>query len=156
MKSLMLNIACGVAILGVGACVDQPTSCDQLPADQNQGNAGCLIVRPAGALMVQQRLGGSWAIPGGTAESGERAACTAARETREETGLDVQIVRHLTTLENGFHIYHCEADVTQALAPRDHVEIQAVDWQSAAERADLHWRFPAQRAEVEALIQQFE
>jgi 8-oxo-dGTP diphosphatase len=36
---------------------------------------------------------GYWALPGGRAESGENAEQTAVREVKEETGIDVEIVR---------------------------------------------------------------
>ena len=55
-------------------CSVAPADCDQLPQDHAVGNAGCLVVVDGSALLVQQRLGGGWSIPGGTAEPGERAA----------------------------------------------------------------------------------
>lgn len=130
--------------------------CAQLPADARVGNAGCLLASDGAVLMVQQRLNGSWALPGGTAESGERAACTAARETREETGLTVQVQLHLLTLDNGFHIYRCAYTGEQALVPQDWIEIRAVAWQDARQRAVVPWRFSAQRDQIEALMRQQE
>jgi len=128
--------------------------CDQLPKDEWVGNAGCLMVRGDRVLMVQQRLNGSWGLPGGTAESGERAVCTALRETLEETGLKVQVEQHLLTLRGGFHIYRCSAADGQTPDPNDWFEIQSAGWKDSRQRAELPWRFASQRKKIEALIQQ--
>ena len=145
---------------GLLVCAVMPMAvqaeCDHLPADARVGNAGCLLASNGAVLMVQQRLNGSWALPGGTAESGERAVCTAARETGEETGLTVQVLQHLLTLDNGFHIYRCAYTGEQALAPQDWIEIRAVAWQDARQRAVVPWRFSAQRDQIEALMRQQE
>ena len=141
-----------VCLLPVVAAAD----CGQLPGDTRVGNAGCLVARAGAVLMVQQRLNGSWALPGGTAESGERAACTATRETREETGLTVQVQQHLLTLDNGFHIFRGTYTGEQTLAPQDWIEIRAVAWQDARQRSVLPWRFAAQRDQIETLMQQQE
>jgi 8-oxo-dGTP pyrophosphatase MutT (NUDIX family) len=42
-------------------------------------------------LLIQRSDNGDWALPGGGHDLGERVAETAVRETREETGLDVEI-----------------------------------------------------------------
>ena len=43
-----------------------------------------------------------WALPKGTPDPGETRAQTALREVREETGLDVEIVRRLDTIQYWF------------------------------------------------------
>lgn len=57
---------------------------------------GVLIVRD-GCLLLGQRLGdhgpGTWAPPGGHLDFGETPATCAARETLEETGLEVFDIR---------------------------------------------------------------
>lgn len=42
-------------------------------------------------LLIQRSDNGDWALPGGGHDVGERIAETAVRETKEETGLDVEI-----------------------------------------------------------------
>lgn len=43
-------------------------------------------------VLTMQRPGGAWCLPGGNADPGEAPEETAVRETREETGLDVEPV----------------------------------------------------------------
>lgn len=49
---------------------------------------------------------GLWSVPGGRIEPGETAEQAAAREVREETGLDVRIGRLLATVEIGDYVVH--------------------------------------------------
>ena len=51
-------------------------------------------------------LGGFWEFPGGKCEPGEAAEVCACREVREETGLDVRIVRPLPTIEHEYPHAH--------------------------------------------------
>ena len=50
-----------------------------------------LVLDDEGRLLIQQVPSGKWGLPGGLCELGESAAETAVRETREETGLDIEI-----------------------------------------------------------------
>jgi len=57
--------------------------------------AGALVRDEVGRLLLVRRgrepAAGLWSLPGGRIEPGETAAEAAAREVREETGLDVEI-----------------------------------------------------------------
>lgn len=148
--------ACRVAVVAALQVAVTPVwaDCRQAPDDHLVGNAGCVLVKGTRVLMVQQRLTGRWGVPGGTAEDDERAVCTAARETREETGLKVRVERHLMTLDDSFHLFRCSYEGEQKLDPQDMFEIRAVDWQDARQRAALSWRFPSQRKKLEVLMRQ--
>lgn len=58
--------------------------------------AGALVVREGELLLVQRgpemaAFPGTWNLPSGYGEAGEPPRLTAARETREETGLEVEV-----------------------------------------------------------------
>lgn len=59
--------------------------------------AGVIIVNEDDKILLVQRghepQVGRWSLPSGRAEPGESAAEAAVREAREETGLEVEIVR---------------------------------------------------------------
>lgn len=61
--------------------------------------ASAVVLRRDGRVLLVQRdrapLEGVWTLPGGRLEPGEDAPRCAAREVREETGLDVRVGAHL-------------------------------------------------------------
>ncbi|MBX7167465.1 MAG: (deoxy)nucleoside triphosphate pyrophosphohydrolase [Pirellulales bacterium] len=71
------------------------------------GDWALVGVRPEG-----KPLAGYYEFPGGKIETGETPDAAAVRETREETGLDVEPVRELLTTQ---HVY-----------PHGHVELHFI------------------------------
>lgn len=73
--------------------------------------ASAVVTDANGAILLQLRAdNGLWALPGGTMQLGESIATTAVRETKEETGLDIEITglvglytdpRHIIAYANG-------------------------------------------------------
>lgn len=66
-----------------------------------------------GILLIQRRDNARWAMPGGAADVGETPAETAEREVREETGLQVQVIRLVGVYDSrrvgspeASHLYH--------------------------------------------------
>ena len=61
--------------------------------------SGALVRDATGRLLVVQRARppaqGTWSLPGGRVEPGESAEQACLREVLEETGLEVQVVRHV-------------------------------------------------------------
>lgn len=68
--------------------------------------AGGVVLRSAEhgreVVLVGRTSDGSWVFPKGTPSPGETREDTALREVREETGLDVRIVRPLGDMEYWF------------------------------------------------------
>jgi 8-oxo-dGTP diphosphatase len=71
--------------------------------DRDEGGdwgVGALVERDGRLLLVRQN--GQWFLPGGMLEPGETHAGGAAREVREETGVDVEVTDLLALSEQTF------------------------------------------------------
>ena len=93
--------------------------------------AGCVITTPKGIVLGIGTKFGDIRIPFGAHEIGETAQDTAARETMEETGLDVDVGSLLQTFENeSAFLFHClptrPIDDYSQLSPVDTSEIAEV------------------------------
>ena len=98
--------------------------------------AGAVVRDAAGRLLLIRRgrepAAGLWSLPGGRIEPGESAAEAAAREVREETGLDVEVGRVLIEAVIGDGLYRVRdfaATVTGGTlqAGDDAVDVRWVD-----------------------------
>lgn len=137
----------------LSACSSGAQDCGQLPDDAQVANAGCLIVQNQRIVMVQQNSNQAWSLPGGGKKWGERAVCTAHRETKEETGMDVSVLAHLHQFSNGFRLYLCQPTGDTAFDPQDKFEVKQVGWLDQMQRDTISWRFPEQKNLIEKLVQ---
>lgn len=61
-------------------------------------------------LMIRRTDNDNWAIPGGAIDLGESIAQAAARETKEETGIDCEITGIVGTYSDPRHVIHYTSD----------------------------------------------
>lgn len=62
-----------------------------------------VVPRDGLILLVRERIDGFWSLPGGWADVGSSPRETAAKETREEAGIEVVPERLLAVLDKRFH-----------------------------------------------------
>jgi 8-oxo-dGTP diphosphatase len=139
MRALALMLLLLPALLA--GCRDQPPAppCRAEPREEPplHANAGCLVVEDGALLVLKHRFGGKLGIPGGAANEGETAQCTAHRETWEETGLDVRVGERVGRLRYGFTLYHC-----YPREPMDTARDLDIPWHSWLEITNAVWLPP--------------
>lgn len=102
-------------------------------------------------LLIHKVDNDLWALPGGGHDPGERITDTAVRETQEETGLTVEVVRLVGTYTNPQHVIaYDDGEVRQQFSlcfeakriggsPReDGSETKAVKWVKPSELDHLN------------------
>ena len=68
--------------------------------------ASAVVVDESGRIVLQRRRDNEmWALPGGAMELGESVAECAIRETREETGLDVEVTGVVGIYSDPKHVF---------------------------------------------------
>ena len=112
-----------------------------------------LPVDPAGRLLLVRHAGhhDGWAVLGGAIEVGESSAEAAVRETREEIGVEVRLVRLLDVLGGpDYEVSYPNGDRTAYVTAVYQAAI--IDRAPAArddELSDMAWFTPAQLASLE-------
>ncbi|MFF0471494.1 NUDIX hydrolase [Micromonospora zamorensis] len=91
-------------------------------------------------LLIQRTDNGLWALPGGAQDFGEYIAETAVRETREETGIEVEVTGVVGIYTNPNHVVeYSDGEVRQQFSicfrgqflrgtPTTSEESSAVEW----------------------------
>ena len=151
----LISLSGSWLLLGAGRSPPPCNTVQKLP-DSRVGAAGCLIVDGQHALLIRDRLSGQLGLPGGSANRGERAQCTAHRETWEETGLDVVVGDYLTWLDTDFYVYRCHARDVEPVAPLSvpdgsWAEVMEILWVRPEDFTVEDWRFPSQLQELQQI-----
>ena len=159
-----------VAFLWVFGCsfmlVSEVSLAQQQPAATIKA-AGCVIPMPEGIVLGIGTRFGDIRIPFGSHKTGETARETAARETKEETGIDVDVRSLLQTFENGsVFLFHCipvrPIDDYSHLIPVDTSEIAEIIvldpdtmLNHDGRRINNAWRYPDDRRLLTRIFQQY-
>ncbi|WP_410815489.1 NUDIX hydrolase [Micromonospora sp. 050-3] len=100
-------------------------------------------------LLIQRTDNGLWAIPGGAQDFGEYIAETAVRETKEESGIDVEVTGIVGVYTDPKHVMaYSDGEVRQQFSicfraryqggsPTPSSESSEVRWASRQELSDL-------------------
>ena len=129
--------------------------------------AGCVVLTPRGIVLGIGASFGDIRIPFGSHKTGETARETAARETREETGIEVDVRSLLQTFENGsVFLFKCipvrPIDDYSHLTPVDTSEIAEIVvldpdtmLNHDGRKITNAWRFPDDRRLLTKILQQY-
>ena len=125
-------------------------------SDSDFTHAGGIVRRTDGGeariLLVRARRSNDWVFPKGHIEPGESLEETAAREVREEAGVEATVVRYLGALtfsssREHVHAAHFLMEYVRDVEPEESREIR---WCRLEEALDLI-RFANARALVDAV-----
>ncbi|WJG08789.1 NUDIX hydrolase [Aliiglaciecola sp. LCG003] len=165
-KRLVVYLA--ISTIGLTSCGESPPSAPACRVKDQQipiqpANAACIIRLDGKLLTVTHRLSGKYDVPGGTSDGSESAQCTAHRETWEETGFNVEVVKWLGENENHLHYFACtlagnfDGSITQFPLPAwSHTEIQNIQLIDPYAITDRQWRFSERLNSLRAMFNQVE
>ena len=130
--------------------------------------AGCVTMTPKGIILGIGTMFGDIRIPFGSHKTGETALETAARETKEETGIDVNVHSLLHTFENKtVFLFYCvpkrPIDDYSQLSPIDTSEIAEVVvldpvtmLNHDGRKINNDWRYAEDRRLLTMIFQEYE
>ena len=97
---------------GVWYCVDCIRKMLHEAQRQIRVGVAVLVINDKGEILFGKRKGshgaGTWSLPGGHVDYGERPADTVRRETKEETGMDIWLVAQHKKCPWGYAIFEKE------------------------------------------------
>ena len=143
MKSVVYTALIGCIGLLMAGCNTKAPPCRSNLPSITAPSAGCLVINDQKQLLVILDYKDQINIPGGSAEEGEFAHCTAGRETWEETGIAANPISLAGVFDNGFHVFACElADHSAQFSPPFWFEVKEVLWLPVSDFDQHSWRFP--------------
>lgn len=112
--------------------------------------ASTIVVDGSGRILLQRRRDNDmWALPGGVMHIGESLPDCAIRETREETGLDVEIIGIVGTYTNPRHVFaYDDGEVRQEFSICFLARPVAGELAVSEESTDVRWFEPIEVDEM--------
>ncbi|MEV5506287.1 NUDIX hydrolase [Streptomyces orinoci] len=106
--------------------------------------ASTIVVDDTGRVLLQRRSdNGMWALPGGAMHIGESLPECAVRETKEETGMDVEVVGIVGTYTNPRHVFaYDDGEVRQEFSVCFLARPMAGQLAISEESTDVRWFEP--------------
>lgn len=91
-------------------------------------------------LMIQRSDNGLWAMPGGGQDVGEYVADTAVRETKEETGYDIEVTGLVGVYSNPNHVIaYTDGEVRQQFALCFRARLVGGELETSSESPKVKW-----------------
>ncbi|MEW2380259.1 NUDIX domain-containing protein [Micromonospora sp. NPDC047812] len=91
-------------------------------------------------LLIQRTDNGLWALPGGAQDFGEYIAETAVRETREETGVEVEVTGVVGIYTNPNHVVeYSDGEVRQQFSICFRAQYVSGTPTTSDESSDVRW-----------------
>ncbi|WP_040772663.1 NUDIX domain-containing protein [Nocardia pneumoniae] len=105
-----------------------------------------LVVDDNGAILMQRRAdSGNWSLPGGTMEIGETLEQCVIRETKEETGLDIEITGLLGIYTDPEHVIaYSDGEVRQEFNVTYYAQVIGGQLLVSDESTDVRFLHPDQ------------
>ncbi|WP_280344398.1 NUDIX domain-containing protein [Nocardia abscessus] len=105
-----------------------------------------LIVDRTGAILMQRRAdSGNWSLPGGTMEIGETLEQCVVRDTKEETGLDIEITGLLGIYTDPEHVIaYSGGEVRQEFNVTSYAQVIGGELAISDESTDVRFLRPEQ------------
>ena len=99
------------------------------------------VVNDAGELLLIRRSdNGLWALPGGAQDIGECIADTVVRETREETGIDVEVTGLVGIYSSPHHVIaYSDGEVRQQFSICFRASPTGGELRASSESTEVRW-----------------
>lgn len=78
--------------------------------------AAGIVLNAQNEILIQERTGGGWGLPGGYLEFGESYEEAIVREMKEDSGLDVEIIRDLGLYDDHYYMSYANGDKVMNIA----------------------------------------
>jgi ADP-ribose pyrophosphatase YjhB (NUDIX family) len=112
-------------------------------------SANVIVTNDAGQiLMIKRSDNDNWAIPGGAMDLGESLVGTAVRETREETGIDCEVIGLVGIYTDPKHVilYTSNGEARQEFSVVFTARAIGGTPTPSSESTEVHWIAPAELA----------